>query len=177
MRELAGREVGGALAAADLNIIGAKAATIMDPEHGGVRGAPKFPNPTILEMLVRYSRRSGDRSGQALFVLTLERMAFGGIHDHLGGGFARYSTDERWLVPHFEKMLYDNAQLLELYALAAAETGRSLFRGAAEGIVTWLQREMITPEGAFSSSLDADLGGRGGPLLCVEPRRGEARSR
>ena len=159
MRELAGREVGGALTAADLNIIGAKATTIMDPEHGGVRGAPKFPNPTILEMLVRYSRRSGDRSGQALFLLTLERMAFGGIHDHLGGGFARYSTDERWLVPHFEKMLYDNAQLLELYALAAAENGRSLFRGAAEGIVTWLQREMITPEGAFSSSLDADSEG------------------
>ena len=162
MRELARREVGGALAAADLNIIGAKATTIMDPEHGGVRGAPKFPNPTILEMLVRYSRRSGDRSGQALFLLTLERMAFGGIHDHLGGGFARYSTDERWLVPHFEKMLYDNAQLLELYALAAAETGRSLFRGAAEGIVTWLQREMITPEGAFSSSLDADSEGEEG---------------
>ena len=65
-------------------------------------------------------------------------MALGGIHDHLGGGFARYSVDERWLVPHFEKMLYDNAQLLELYALAYAETGRRLFRDAAEGIVAWL---------------------------------------
>jgi uncharacterized protein YyaL (SSP411 family) len=86
----------------------------------------------------------------------MERMALGGIHDHLGGGFARYSTDERWLVPHFEKMLYDNAQLLELFALAAADTGRSLFREAAEGIVAWLQREMTTPGGAFASNLDAD---------------------
>ena len=153
---------GGTLTPADLDIIGTKVTEIIDPEHGGVRGAPKFPNPSILEMLARYARRSGNRTAQARFLLTLERMALGGIHDHLGGGFARYSTDERWLVPHFEKMLYDNAQLLELLALAAAETGRSLFREAAEGIVVWLQREMTTREGAFASSLDADSEGEEG---------------
>src|SRR3954453_14972708 len=89
----------------------------------------------------------------------MERMALGGIHDHLGGGFARYSTDERWLAPHFEKMLYDNAQLLELYALAAAESGSPLFRPAAEGIVAWLEREMLLTGGAFAASLDADSEG------------------
>ncbi len=152
----------GMLGLTDLDTIGARTAEIIDPEHGGIRGAPKFPNPTILEMLARHARRSGDRTARDRFLLTLEQMARGGIHDHLGGGFARYSTDERWLVPHFEKMLYDNAQLLELFALAAVETGRPLFREAAEGIVSWLQREMTTPEGAFASSLDADSEGEEG---------------
>jgi hypothetical protein len=156
------RHASAALTLADLDTLGTKVTEIIDPEHGGVKGAPKFPNPGILEMLARYARRSGNRVAHARFLLTLERMALGGIHDHLGGGFARYSTDERWLVPHFEKMLYDNAQLLELFALAAAETGRPLFREAAEGIVAWLQREMTTPEGAFASSLDADSEGEEG---------------
>ncbi|MCZ2975127.1 thioredoxin domain-containing protein, partial [Acinetobacter baumannii] len=87
---------------------------------------------------------------------TLEQMARGGIHDHLGGGFARYAVDERWLVPHFEKMLYDNAQLLPLYALEAARTGEPLLLEAAEGIVGWLERDMLLPEGAFAASLDAN---------------------
>ena len=156
------RSADGTLTLADLDTLGAKVTEIIDPEHGGVKGAPKFPNPSILEPLTRYARRSGNRTAQARFLLTMERMALGGIHDHLGGGFARYSTDERWLVPHFEKMLYDNAQLLELFALAAADTGRSLFREAAEGIVAWLQREMTTPGGAFASSLDADSEGEEG---------------
>jgi uncharacterized protein len=153
---------GGSLSLADLDRIGARVTEIMDEEHGGLQGAPKFPNPPILEYLYRYAGRSGDGAARARVLRTLERMALGGIRDHLGGGFARYSVDERWLVPHFEKMLYDNAQLLELYALAAAETGRELFRAAAEGIVAWLEREMVTPEGGLASSLDADSEGEEG---------------
>ena len=95
-------------------------------------------------------------------LLTLEHISEGGIYDHLGGGFSRYSVDERWLVPHFEKMLYDNAQLLDLLAIAHARTGHPLFRARAAETVGWLAREMTTPEGAFSASLDADSEGEEG---------------
>ena len=162
LSESGSRSDGGTLSLGDLDRIGERLAELFDPENGGLQGAPKFPNPGILEFLARFARRSGSGEAEARVLLTLERMALGGIHDHLGGGFARYSVDERWLVPHFEKMLYDNAQLLELFALAAAESGRMLFRSAAEGIVTWLEREMITAEGAFASSLDADSEGEEG---------------
>jgi uncharacterized protein YyaL (SSP411 family) len=153
---------GGTLARADLDQLGARLAEIMDAENGGLPGAPKFPNPPILEFLLRHAGRTGDGNARARFLLTMERMALGGIHDHLGGGFARYSVDDRWLVPHFEKMLYDNAQLLELYGVAYAETKRRVFRDAAEGIVAWLEREMTVPGGAFASSLDADSEGEEG---------------
>jgi uncharacterized protein YyaL (SSP411 family) len=153
--QVAGRDLG----LADLDAIGERLVGAFDPAHGGLTGAPKFPNPMMIEFLARYARRSGSAEARDRVLVTLERMALGGIHDHLGGGFARYSVDERWLAPHFEKMLYDNAQLLELYAVFAAETGSALFRFAAEGIVAWLSREMVTPEGAFASSLDADSEG------------------
>ncbi|MBL0403554.1 thioredoxin domain-containing protein [Microvirga aerilata] len=147
---------GGGLDLADLDRMALRLTELFDTENGGLEGAPKFPNPPILEYLLRYARRTSNAEARQRFLFTLERMALGGIHDHLGGGFARYSVDERWLVPHFEKMLYDNAQLLELYALGFAETGRAIFHDAADGSVAWLEREMTTAEGAFASSLDAD---------------------
>jgi uncharacterized protein YyaL (SSP411 family) len=133
-----------------------------DRDHGGLGGAPKFPNPGLVELLWRHGARSGDEASREAANRTLVQMARGGIHDHLGGGFARYAVDERWLVPHFEKMLYDNAQLLPLYALEAARTDDALLREAADGIVAWLNRDMLLPEGAFAASLDADSEGEEG---------------
>ena len=108
----------------ELDAAAAQVGNMFDPANGGLRGAPKFPQPAILEMLWRAGLRSGDARFFETVEHTLERMSEGGIYDHLGGGFSRYSVDERWLVPHFEKMLYDNAQLLELLALAWQRSGR-----------------------------------------------------
>jgi uncharacterized protein len=135
---------------------------IIDPVNGGTRGAPKFPQPMLLEFLWRAGQRTGEVRYFNAVELTLERIAQGGIYDHLGGGFSRYSVDERWLVPHFEKMLYDNAQLLELLALAHQRSGKSLYRARAQETVGWLRREMTTSDGAFCASLDADSEGEEG---------------
>jgi uncharacterized protein YyaL (SSP411 family) len=147
---------------AELDRAAEQIAGMIDPVHGGLRGAPKFPQPMILEFLWRAGRRTGQQRYFAVVELTLERICQGGIYDHLGGGFSRYSVDERWLVPHFEKMLYDNAQLLELLGLAYQHSGRALFRNRARETVDWLFREMTTPQGAFSASLDADSEGEEG---------------
>ena len=149
-------QAAGPSAEPDLDAIAARVAASFDPVNGGIDGAPKFPNPGLVELLWRRGQRPGGEAERAAARLTLDRMERGGIHDHLAGGFARYAVDARWLVPHFEKMLYDNAQLLPLYALDAAGTGRETSRMAAEGIVAWLAREMLLPEGAFAASLDAD---------------------
>jgi len=123
-----------------------------DPVHGGFGGAPKFPRPAELDFLFW----SGDAEARRMVLLTLDRMAEGGLMDQLGGGFFRYSVDERWAIPHFEKMLYDNGPLLGLYADAWARTGKPLYARAAEMLVTWLEREMTSPEGLFHAALDAD---------------------
>ncbi|MCV9938141.1 thioredoxin domain-containing protein [Boseaceae bacterium BT-24-1] len=143
----------------NLDHLAGQIARRFDGDHGGLGGAPKFPNPGLVEVLWRHGVRSGDEGSRESANRTLVQMARGGIHDHLGGGFARYAVDERWLVPHFEKMLYDNAQLLPLYALEAVRTGDPLLLEAAKGIVGWLKRDMLLPEGAFAASLDADSEG------------------
>jgi hypothetical protein len=135
---------------------------IIDPVNGGTRGAPKFPQAALFELLWRGGMRSGEARYFAAVEITLDHICDGGIYDHLGGGFSRYSVDERWLVPHFEKMLYDNAQLLELLAIAYQRTGNALYRRRAYETVAWLAREMTTPQGAFSASLDADSEGEEG---------------
>ncbi|MFL5084765.1 MAG: thioredoxin domain-containing protein, partial [Xanthobacteraceae bacterium] len=145
-----------------LDNIARQAAGAFDPVHGGMRGAPKFPNASLFELIWRAGLRTGDARYFTLVEITLDHICQGGIYDHLGGGFARYSVDERWLVPHFEKMLYDNAQLLELLAVAFARTGKPLYRQRAAETVGWLAREMTQPEGAFAASLDADSEGEEG---------------
>ena len=135
---------------------------IIDQVNGGTRGAPKFPQAALFELLWRAGLRTGEARYFAAVDITLHHICEGGIYDHLGGGFSRYSVDERWLVPHFEKMLYDNAQLLELLAIAHQRTGKALYRQRADETVAWLEREMTTAEGAFSASLDADSEGEEG---------------
>ncbi|QIB34033.1 thioredoxin domain-containing protein [Ancylobacter pratisalsi] len=146
----------------ELDDVAGRVLGIMDPEHGGLQGSPKFPNTPFLELLWRAHERTGRQRFRDAALHALDGMSDGGIYDHIGGGYSRYSVDERWLVPHFEKMLYDNAQILELLGLAYSETLAGLFRARAEETVGWLQREMLTESGAFAASLDADSEGHEG---------------
>ncbi|MBL8482343.1 MAG: thioredoxin domain-containing protein, partial [Rhodocyclaceae bacterium] len=127
-----------------------------DSVHGGFGQAPKFPHPADLAFLLRRRLCAEDVEAGDMAINTLRAMAAGGIHDHLGGGFCRYSVDERWEIPHFEKMLYDNGPLLGLYARAWAATGDATLAAAAEGIAGFVMREMQHPDGGFYSALDAD---------------------
>ena len=138
-----------------------------DQESGGFGRAPKFPMPNTLERILRhwaYARKQGKTDGRALdmVMISLTQMARGGIYDHLGGGFYRYATDRKWMVPHFEKMLYDNAQLLSLYSNALTLGPDRLFLDAVEQTIDWLCREMRHPGGAFYAAIDADSQGEEG---------------
>ncbi len=128
----------------------------IDWTHGGIGDAPKFPQASLLSVLWRGFRRTGIEAMRNAVTLTLDHICQGGIYDHVGGGFARYAVDRVWLVPHFEKMLYDNAQLVELLTHAWQATGKRLYAERVAETVAWLAREMRQEGGGFSSSLDAD---------------------
>jgi uncharacterized protein YyaL (SSP411 family) len=133
-----------------------------DVQHGGFSSAPKFPTPHNLMYLLRYWRRTGDERALKMVEMTLDNMRSGGIYDHLGFGFHRYSTDDRWLVPHFEKMLYDQALLAMAYTEAYQATGNRQYGETAREIFTYVLRDMTAPEGGFYSAEDADSEGEEG---------------
>jgi hypothetical protein len=156
----------------DLATMAARAlAEHTDPVYGGLKGAPKFPNASCIDLMLRVHARTGEAPLLQAVRLTLDRMGEGGIYDQLGGGFARYSVDERWAVPHFEKMLYDNGQLVRLYADAYRLTGQPSWRRIAEESIRYVRRDLAHPDGAFFASEDADSEGEEGRFYVWTPEQ------
>src|SRR5512145_3568996 len=165
VRALSEREGGGGavnLNDATLADLTGRMVNAVDMARGGLAGAPKFPQWSFFWLLWRGAIRYGDHQALSAVDVTLTNICQGGIYDHLGGGFARYSVDERWLVPHFEKMLYDNALLVDLMTEVWRETGNDLYKARIAETVGWLKREMIAEGGGFAASLDADSEGEEG---------------
>ena len=150
------------LSPATLDRAFAALAPSFDAARGGFGGAPKFPQPAVLDAVLRHHRRTGDAEAARMVRRTLDAMADGGIYDQIGGGFARYSVDADWLVPHFEKMAYDNAQLLSTYLDAYRAFGDPRYRDVVEQTLAYVDREMSVPGGGFASAQDADSEGEEG---------------
>ena len=148
----------GRISASIIATIQESAFKMFDPQHGGFGQAPKFPHPSALDLLIERYARNADGNLRNLIVSTLEHMANGGVYDQLAGGFHRYSVDERWVVPHFEKMCYDNSELLKNYVHAYQATGSEFFAGVAKDIIRWMDEWLSDRErGGFYASQDADI--------------------